>query len=848
MNHIRIFFFSLALILISNSCNREVKYPAPTDKTVVKMDMEDGDKKSQREAYIEMVHGGKDFNWRAIEIQNTFDQLEIKKALRSLNTDRSEEEWVAEGFLKGKWIERGSSNQAGNITTTAYDMDNDIIYCIGGGGPIFKGNRFGIPWSVVNDDIRFSSGLLQVVDNAEGEKRLISSIGSIPYYSDDEGLTWTNSVGIGASGGQIRDAFITSNQEIFFLHKYDYWSNFILYKSLNEGASYKKIYTFSTSDSRNISLTKAPKSDDIYIVEQLAEDKTRLLKYNHTSDVLNILNNNSTIGFGSNGRANLITMGEDTLNLYLYDGEEALHSSLDTGKTWTYISTLPTRPWDVSLFSPDSEPGKFIYGEVNSYRTRNKGKNWEKINEWWEYYQNVEFKLHADIMCIDEYLTSDGDPFILIGNHGGISLTEDYGETNINIGMIGLNVGQFYDVRSYPSNPKRFFGGTQDQGLQKGKVSGEEADDFVQMVSGDYGHLQFTGPNQQHMWTVYPGGNISFYSDPLVQEGPNMGYEIDSKNETVWIPPIMTSADPTKDIVYAAGGSIDEDSEGSYILKLEVIGNQIVASELPFDFSVSGGQIASMAISPFDSNIWWVASTNGTIYKSLDGGQNFEQLRRSLSESNYLYGSCILPSKLDPNLVYISGNGYNTTSTIYKSEDGGDTWTTMRTGMPKTTAFKLAYNEDESLLFAATEAGPYVWIKEESKWFSMVGELTPNQTYWSVEFINEQNIARFSTYGRGIWDFEVTSQDITHTSDDNIEVIEVYPNPASQMVHIKADDIGQYKLRVIDGSGNIVPSVNVSQIKANSISLNISNYNSGLYYISLIHKDCTINKKFIKMN
>jgi hypothetical protein len=29
----------------------------------------------------------------------------------------------------------------------------------------------------------------------------------------------------------------------------------------------------------------------------------------------------------------------------------------------------------------------------------------------------------------------------------------------------------------------------------------------------------------------------------------------------------------------------------------------------------------------------------------------------------------------------------------------------------------------------------------------------PDQTYWSVDFVPQLNIARFGTYGRGIWDF-----------------------------------------------------------------------------------------------
>jgi len=95
-----------------------------------------------------------------------------------------------------------------------------------------------------------------------------------------------------------------------------------------------------------------------------------------------------------------------------------------------------------------SDPETMIYGEVNIYNTKSGGKQWFKISDWWEYYNDVFGKIHADIMDIEEYVDPEGNPFTLISNHGGISETRDGGTTMKNIGLVGLNVSQYYDVRT----------------------------------------------------------------------------------------------------------------------------------------------------------------------------------------------------------------------------------------------------------------------------------------------------------------------------------------------------------------------------------------------------------------
>ena len=391
--------------------------------------------------------------------------------------------------------------------------------------------------------------------------------------------------------------------------------------------------------------------------------------------------------------------------------------------------------------------------------------------------------------------------------------------------MFGLHVSQYYDVRSYPSDPLWMFAGAQDQGLQRGYAIDQNVADFYQNISGDYGHIEFTA-NGKHMWTMYPGGSLTFYLNPTTQNNPTVGYEINSKRESVWIPPIAVDPHSEKDIIYVAGGSVDANSSGSHILRIEYVNNEISASELPFNFAVSGGEISAIAISPFDPNIWFVTTTNGYVYKSVDGGIQFTQKQKMTAGAHYLYGSCILPSSVDPDIIYLSGSGYGSVAPVYVSRNGGNSFEAMRNGMPSTMAFQIAANEEENILYAATETGPYVYLADENKWYPLTGTTTPNQTFWSVEYLPTLKTARFATYGRGVWDFEFESLP-TATQDVDIkeEEIVLWPLPAAAEINWKLAE-GADRITLFQASGIPVKEINASSDKTDLTALP-----AGIYYL-----------------
>ncbi len=166
-------------------------------------------------------------------------------------------------------------------------------------------------------------------------------------------------------------------------------------------------------------------------------------------------------------------------------------------------------------------------------------------------------------------------------------------------------------------------------------------------------------------------------------------------------------------------------------------------------------QITSFAISPLASDVWYVATSNSGFFVSVDRGRTWRQTEDfEAPGGHYFYGAGIVPSGTTPGLVYIAGAGYSTPP-VWVSHDNGVTFTEMSEGLPPTLIYDMAASRDDRMLFAATQVGPYMYLADSAKWYDIAGSGAPDQTYWSVEYIDENGLARFGTYGRGIWDFRV---------------------------------------------------------------------------------------------
>jgi hypothetical protein len=217
--------------------------------------------------------------------------------------------------------------------------------------------------------------------------------------------------------------------------------------------------------------------------------------------------------------------------------------------------------------------------------------------------------------------------------------------------------------------------------------------------------------------------------------------------------------------ILIGGGNING-GRGSYLTKLSYNSAQgfITAVQYPHNFR---GQllgltmgISAIATTVANPNRYYVATEDGTFFYSNDAGANWgisPTFGATGPTAFYLYGNAILASKTNADLVYYGGSGYSNPG-FYRSTDGGVNFTALTNGLPATLISDLAFSQNEQFVFAATDAGAYVFSVANNQWYSLqdVAGTPAAVKYTSVEFVAASNTARFATYGRGVWDLVLT--------------------------------------------------------------------------------------------
>jgi len=834
-------FLFLAGIVSLTSCNNtgDRQYPSPKNGQTLVFNKEN---QENRLAWIESMHKAPPgVDWRSIELDNLRRKVASLQSAKS-NAKNGQSEDFANGALSGEWIERGPSNQAGSIKATLYDPQDNRVFYISSGGTLFKTELDGSSTVVINQETQFNDDYLKHIKVDQG-RRLISKIGHEPYFSDDGGVSWVKSDGIDITDktfGRTDLETYADGRVILALSKPDYWADFALYRSIDKGASFQKIREFTTFNDDDLELYMPQNGNIIYLAERV-DDTVQISQYDAISGSFSMLIDHIDVTYESSLVINpcAVKLSNGSIRHYFYSSERKVIYTDDDGVNIIESGTMPVLPWGLFYALP-SNPDFILMGEVEAYSSVNKGRTWIKYNDWGDYYENIKYNLHADIMSINEFTTNDGKEIVLIGHHGGLSRSMGALASFENITLDGISTAQYYDVRTDPFNSSIIYAGSQDQGFQRssGQV-GDGIHQFDQLISGDYGKIAFTR-NKQSMWTIYPGGDVTYFANAQKSKRPNNWYTISSENESVWLPPLIAGPNPDKNEVFVAGGDMNGGS-GTHVMRLSFENNQINVDQFVFDFNpASNGKITALAISRVDNTRFYVGTEDGAIFYTTDSGATWNRSINNIPNGHYLYGAAILPSKISPDVVYVGGRGYDNPAVLI-SEDGGKNFDAISQGLPRTTVFDLDMSPDGRLVFAATEAGPYVYVAEDRQWYDINGVNAPRQAYWSVEYIEDEDIVRFGTYGRGVWDFNITQNSVARNSRREISgEFKVYPNPSSdgkfQMeVHL-AEILVDGEYSIFNSIGELLLTRAVISAEKLSLNVDISNAPAGVYYLSLRNK------------
>ena len=122
-----------------------------------------------------------------------------------------------------------------------------------------------------------------------------------------------------------------------------------------------------------------------------------------------------------------------------------------------------------------------------------------------------------------------------------------------------------------------------------------------------------------------------------------------------------------------------------------------------------------LAVDPNDSDVLYLGTDDDGIYKSINGGENWEKL---IPSASFGVGDIIVDPQ-NSNNVYMGTVDYFRLSEsrgvlgdfgVYKSTDGGTTWEEFNSGLNHLGVFSLELSEENRILYAGTRAGGVYWI------------------------------------------------------------------------------------------------------------------------------------------
>ena len=149
-----------------------------------------------------------------------------------------------------------------------------------------------------------------------------------------------------------------------------------------------------------------------------------------------------------------------------------------------------------------------------------------------------------------------------------------------------------------------------------------------------------------------------------------------------------------------------------------------------------GGRFNVMAINPTDNNIMYAGLSTGGIFKTIDGGANWNPI---FDDQPYLSIGCITLDPVDPNIIYVGTGDVNISGYpfigdgVYKSNDGGANWTHLGLTNERIISEIKINPTNTQVIYAGTMGLPFIRNNERGLYKSVDGGANWNQ----VLFVND---------------------------------------------------------------------------------------------------------------
>lgn len=335
--------------------------------------------------------------------------------------------------------------------------------------------------------------------------------------------------------------------------------------------------------------------------------------------------------------------------------------------------------YDLGLDVSPTNPDLMLSAGICVWRSEDTGANWELNAHWvtWAGANTVDRYTHADVHDVKFFETENGVD-LWIASDGGLFYSSNQGD-NIEPRMYGIHGTDFWGWQAGTKQGDVMLGGTYHNGtlIRNGDLyywgqDDPEAGGWLGEGAGD-NFRGFVNPGDAtigyHDW-----GSFSFTDDRFVRITGRPFDATKLPNTSYW---------------WGEYGNLEWDPR-CYNIIYSPVGDQLYRStnggagfELVHTFD--GNLVTSVKVAPRDPNTLYVvcrvSGGNWNIYRTHDGGSTWTDVTPSNSEVGFQNGR---PKYLDvdgtdPNRLWFVIVGDHTANKVFTSSDAGDSWTNLTT-------------------------------------------------------------------------------------------------------------------------------------------------------------------------
>ncbi len=262
----------------------------------------------------------------------------------------------------------------------------------------------------------------------------------------------------------------------------------------------------------------------------------------------------------------------------------------------------------------------------------------------------------------------------------------------------------------------------------------------------------------------------------------------------------------------------------------------------------TGNPLKSFEVARSDDNFIYACSQQ-MIWRSEDGGYTWTNISGGLPY--YKFINDIAVSDKDPLHIWICLGKFSKEKKVYESFDGGESWINISFNLPNVPANTIVYHDNgREAVYLGNDIGVYYKDMHMDEWVDFSTNL-PNVVVTELEIHPASNTLRAATHGRGLWISDLYDISLQAGKRIQISSFALHPNPVKNKLQIYCnagtDVHAAFKIINMDGSEAALFDASFAEGQ-NSTIVDVSDLLAGFYVVEcLINGKIQASSKIIKL-